>query len=229
MLAAFDDKLGIGAHVSLCNFTKEPLYILERCNVVALPSTGKGQYTYDVRKILRFSDPLSPCRVHNSQNLVPFVLFLGTPFPAIHCGRHISMVSEEGLPNVLLEALAMERPCVATAKYGMPEVHGCQIAIAGFLESYVFGPSGFWTMALLCYTAKFAEVIVDGETGYTFPSGDAVALADAIVRMSGKSAEERAAMAQAGKEMVFAEHDRVKQFGNILEIIKEKTKIALIR
>ena len=32
MLAAFDDKLGIGAHVSLCNFTKEPLYVFEQCN-----------------------------------------------------------------------------------------------------------------------------------------------------------------------------------------------------
>ena len=29
------------------------------------------------------------------------------------------------------------------------------MAIAGFLESYVFGPSGFWTIALLRYAAKF--------------------------------------------------------------------------
>ena len=33
--------------------------------------------------------------------------------------------------------------------------HGCQMAIAGFLESYVFGPSGFRTMAPLRYAAKF--------------------------------------------------------------------------
>ena len=32
--------------------------------------------------------------------------------------------------------------------------HGCQMAIARFLESYVFGPSGYWTMAPLCYAAK---------------------------------------------------------------------------
>ena len=32
--------------------------------------------------------------------------------------------------------------------------HGCQMAIAGFLGSYVFGPSGFWTMAPLRYAAK---------------------------------------------------------------------------
>ena len=93
MLAALVDELGIGAHVSLCNFTREPFYVFERCDMVALPSTGK-----------------------------------------------------EGLPNVLLEALAMEKPCVATAKYGMP------------------------------------EVVVNGETGYTFPSGDVGALADAIVK-----------------------------------------------
>ena len=36
---------------------------------------------------------------------------------------------------VLLEALAMEKPCVATHKYGMP------------------------------------EVVINGKTGYTFPSG----------------------------------------------------------
>ena len=29
------------------------------------------------------------------------------------------------------------------------------MAIAGFSESYVFGPSGFWTLAPLRYTAKF--------------------------------------------------------------------------
>ena len=33
--------------------------------------------------------------------------------------------------------------------------HGCQMAIARFYRSYVFGPSGFWTMAPLHYSAKF--------------------------------------------------------------------------
>ena len=37
--------------------------------------------------------------------------------------------------------------------------HGCQMAIARFLESYVFGPSGFWTMAPLCYAAKFDPLL----------------------------------------------------------------------
>ena len=58
-------------------------------------------------------------------------------------------------------------------------------------------------------------------------SGDVNALADAIVRIGGVSAEEQAAMAQTGKEMVFAEHDKVKQFEKILTIIKEKAKLAL--
>ena len=34
-------------------------------------------------------------------------------------------------------------------------LHGCQMAIAGFLESYVFCPSGFSTMAPLHCAAKF--------------------------------------------------------------------------
>jgi len=138
MLQGLITELGLQDHVSLCDFTKEPFYVFERCNVIALPSTGK-----------------------------------------------------EGLPNVLLEALAMEKPCVATAKYGMP------------------------------------EVVIDGKTGYCFPSGDVDALADAIVKIGGVSEEEQKAMARAGKEMVFAEHDKVKQFEMILEIIKEKARGVL--
>ena len=34
------------------------------------------------------------------------------------------------------------------------QVNGCQMAKAGFLESYVFGLLGFWTMAPLRYAAK---------------------------------------------------------------------------
>jgi len=138
MLQGLIAELGIEQNVSLCDFTKEPFYVFERCNVIALPSTGK-----------------------------------------------------EGLPNVLLEALAMEKPCVATNKYGMP------------------------------------EVVLDGKTGYVFPSGDVDALADAIVKIGGVSKEEQAKMAATGKEMVFAEHDKVKQFEKILEIIKAKARAAL--
>ena len=70
-------------------------------------------------------------------------------------------------------------------------------------------------------------MVIDGKTGYVFPSGDVDALADAIVKIGGVSAEEQAAMAKVGKEMVFAEHDKVKQFEKILEIIKEKARGAL--
>ncbi len=49
-------------------------------------------------------------------------------------------------------------------------------------------------------------MVIDGKTGYVFPSGDVDALADAIVKIGGVSAEAQAAMAKAGKEMVFAEH-----------------------
>ena len=43
-------------------------------------------------------------------------------------------------------------------------------------------------------------MVIDGKTGYVFPSGDVDALADAIVKIGGVSAEEQAAMAKAGKE-----------------------------
>jgi len=129
-------ELGIEKHVSLCEFTKQPFYVFERCDIIALPSTGK-----------------------------------------------------EGLPNVLLEALAMEKPCVATSKYGMP------------------------------------EVVVDGKTGYLFPSNDVDALAEAIMKIASMNPNERAAMGKAGKELVFAEHDKVQQFEKIHRIIKEKAEL----
>ena len=44
-----------------------------------------------------------------------------------------------------------------------------------------------------------------------FPSGDVDALADAIHKISGSSEAEQKAMAEMGKAMVFAEHDKLKQ------------------
>eukprot|EP00485_Elphidium_margaritaceum_P021092 CAMPEP_0202714406 /NCGR_PEP_ID=MMETSP1385-20130828/72028_1 /ASSEMBLY_ACC=CAM_ASM_000861 /TAXON_ID=933848 /ORGANISM="Elphidium margaritaceum" /LENGTH=408 /DNA_ID=CAMNT_0049375197 /DNA_START=30 /DNA_END=1256 /DNA_ORIENTATION=+ len=133
MLLGMIEELGLQKNAALYDFTKQPFYVFERCNLVALPSTGK-----------------------------------------------------EGLPNVLLEALAMEKPCVATRAYGMP------------------------------------EVVLDGQTGYCFPSGDVDALADAIMKIAGLSDAKQKEMAKRGKEMIFAEHDKAKQFEKILEIIKEK-------
>eukprot|EP00463_Aulacantha_scolymantha_P006701 TRINITY_DN897_c0_g1_i1.p1 TRINITY_DN897_c0_g1~~TRINITY_DN897_c0_g1_i1.p1 ORF type:complete len:165 (+),score=36.03 TRINITY_DN897_c0_g1_i1:280-774(+) len=69
MLEGKIEDLGLKDHATMYPFTKQPFYIYERCNVIALPSVGK-----------------------------------------------------EGLPNVLLEALAMEKPCVASRIYGCPEV-----------------------------------------------------------------------------------------------------------
>ena len=114
-----------------------------------------------------------PCsRATYSQWLVPPRVIWQEPFYVFERCDVVALpsIGKEGLPNVLLEALAMEKPCVATNKYGMP------------------------------------EVVIDGTTGYVFPSGDVDALADAIVKIGGVSAEEQAAMAKAGKEMVFAEH-----------------------
>ena len=91
---------------------------------------------------------------------------------------------------MLLEALAMEKPCVATRAYGMP------------------------------------EVVVDGETGYCFPSGDVEALADAIAKIATLEPEMRKGMAEKGKAVVFGEHDKVKQFEKILAIIQEKAAAA---
>jgi glycosyltransferase involved in cell wall biosynthesis len=139
MLQSKIDEYGLQNNAVLCEFTKEPFYVFERCNVIALPSTGK-----------------------------------------------------EGLPNVLLEALAMEKPCVATRAYGMP------------------------------------EVVVDGRTGYCFPSGDVNALADAIVKIASMSVEDQQQMARNGKELIFSEHDKAKQFEKILDVIQEKAAVALL-
>ena len=138
MLQSKIDEYGLQNNAVLCEFTKEPFYVFERCNVIALPSTGK-----------------------------------------------------EGLPNVLLEALAMEKPCVATRAYGMP------------------------------------EVVIDGKTGYCFPSGDVDALADAIVKIAGTSEEDQQTMARNGKDLIFSEDDKAKQFEKILDIIIEQANEAL--
>jgi len=120
-------------------------------------------------------------------------------FEAIHVVAMPSFL--EGLPNVLLEALAMETPCVASRIMGCP------------------------------------EVVVDGVTGYCFEAGDlkdeatwdkmAEGCADAIAKIAALDDAGRAAMAEAGKKMVFQEHDKVKTFQKILDVIQEKGAAAL--
>ena len=137
MLLGLIDDLGIKDHATIFDFTKEPFYVFERCDVIALPSVGK-----------------------------------------------------EGLPNVLLEALAMEKPCVATRSYGSP------------------------------------EVVVDGKTGFCFPSGDVDALAEALTKIATADKATNDAMAAEGKKLVFEGHDKVVQFEKILAIILEKAALA---
>ena len=137
MLLGLIDDLGIKDHATIFDFTKEPFYVFERCDVIALPSVGK-----------------------------------------------------EGLPNVLLEALAMEKPCVATRSYGSP------------------------------------EVVVDGKTGFCFPSGDVDALAEALTKIATADKATNDAMAAEGKKLVFEGHDKVVQFEKILATILEKAALA---
>ena len=59
------------------------------------------------------------------------------------------------------------------------------------------------------------------------PAHPSSALSATPLLCTGVSADEQAKMAKAGKEMVFAEHDKVKQFEKILEIIKEKARSTL--
>ena len=72
-------------------------------------------------------------------------------------GEYIFNIEVQGMS----EEDKIERNVSLVLRYHQPPQlnlkveHGCQMAIAGFLESYVFGPSGFWTMAPLRYAAKF--------------------------------------------------------------------------
>jgi glycosyltransferase involved in cell wall biosynthesis len=89
---------------------------------------------------------------------------------------------------------------------------------------------GLWLTILMYVTPSaygMAEVVIDGKTGYCFPSGDVDALADAICKIAGTSERIQKQMALAGKELIFTEHDKAKQFEKILEIIKEKAAKAL--
>ena len=64
-----------------------------------------------------------------------------------------SLIPTKLMTTLRYERLILRRNRGTSQKYSSE--HGCQIAIARFLESYVFGPSGFWTMAPLRYAAKF--------------------------------------------------------------------------
>eukprot|EP00929_Paragymnodinium_shiwhaense_P039249 TRINITY_DN2063_c0_g1_i1.p1 TRINITY_DN2063_c0_g1~~TRINITY_DN2063_c0_g1_i1.p1 ORF type:complete len:836 (-),score=264.67 TRINITY_DN2063_c0_g1_i1:162-2669(-) len=133
-------------HVSIYPFTKEPFYVFEACDCIALAS------------------------------------FL------------------EGLPNALLEALAMEKPCIASRIYGMPEV-------------VVDGKTGF------CFEAGDVK---DEATWDKMADG----CADALAKIAELDAAGRKKMADNGKALVFDGHDKVKCFQRILDLIQQRAKEA---
>ena len=141
--------LGLGSAVSIYPFTKEPFYVFEACDCIALAS------------------------------------FL------------------EGLPNALLEALAMEKPCVASRIYGMPEV-------------VVDGETGY------CFDAGDVK---DEATWDKMADG----CADAIAKIAALDEAGRTQMAANGKKLVFEGHDKVKCFQRILDLIQEKAKAAQVK
>jgi len=133
-------EMEITDRVSIYEFTKEPFYVIERCDVVAMPS------------------------------------FL------------------EGLPNVLLESLAMETPCVASRIMGCPEV-------------VVDGETGY------CFEAGDLK---DESTWDKMAQG----CADAIAKIYDLDEAGRKKFGDNGKKLVFELHDKDKCFQKILDVIQ---------
>jgi len=155
---------------------------------VHLLMVGEGELKEEIEALVKeldISDHVSICE------------FTKEPFYVFEACAVVAMPSFlEGLPNVLLEALAMETPCVASRIMGCP------------------------------------EVVVDGVTGYCFEVGvledtstwDAMAerCADALAKIAALDEDGRKKMAEAGKKMVFEEHDKVKTFQKMLDVIQAK-------
>jgi len=106
----------------------------------------------------------------------------------------------EGLPDVLLEALAMETPCIASRIMGLPEV-------------VIDGETGY------CFDAGDLK---DETTWDTMADG----CADAIANIAALDADARAEMAANGKRLVFEWHDKAKCFQTFLDLITFKGKMA---
>lgn len=64
------------------------------------------------------------------------------------------------------------------------------------------------------------ETIIDGETGWTYPVGDALALASAIEEVLMQPAEARR-RAEAGRKMVEEQYERGKVFDRFARLVKE--------
>ena len=94
---------------------------------------------------------------------------------------------KEGLPNVLLESLAMEVPVVASRLGGT------------------------------------AEVVLDGETGYTVPPGDKHRLRDALARLLADRPL-RARLGERGRRLMVERFERRAQFGRFWEYLEEAAR-----
>lgn len=153
---------------------------------------GEGELKEEIEKMVE---------TEGLQDAVSIYPFTKEPFYVFEACDCIALASFlEGLPNALLEALAMEKPCVASRIYGMPEV-------------VVDGKTGF------CFEAGK----VDDESTW-----DAMAdgCAEALAKIAALDAEGRSKMAANGKELVFDGHDKVKCFQRILDLIQDKAKEA---
>jgi glycosyltransferase involved in cell wall biosynthesis len=67
------------------------------------------------------------------------------------------------------------------------------------------------------------ETIVDGRTGWSYPAGDAAALARAMDEALGDPAEAKR-RARAGREMVVARYDRRVVFGRLEEVVRARLR-----
>eukprot|EP00927_Polykrikos_kofoidii_P002801 TRINITY_DN1111_c0_g1_i1.p1 TRINITY_DN1111_c0_g1~~TRINITY_DN1111_c0_g1_i1.p1 ORF type:complete len:396 (-),score=86.14 TRINITY_DN1111_c0_g1_i1:183-1370(-) len=153
---------------------------------------GEGELKEEIEKMVTDLDLLTAVSIY------PFTKEPFYVFEACDCIALASFL--EGLPNALLEALAMEKPCVASRIYGMPEV-------------VVDGVTGY------CFEAGAVD---DEGTWDKMADG----CADALAKIAALDAAGREKMAANGKALVFDGHDKVKCFQRILDLIQEKAQAA---
>lgn len=94
---------------------------------------------------------------------------------------------------MLLEALAMETPCVSSRIMGCPEVviDGETGELGGVRGLHHPTP----------HSTPHYDTAPHPHPGYCFEAGDSAGLADALVRIAEQTPEERTTMAANGKEL----------------------------
>lgn len=153
---------------------------------------GEGELKDEIEKMVTDMD------LTKNVTIYPFTKEPFYVFEACDCIALASFL--EGLPNALLEALAMEKPCVASRIYGMPEV-------------VIDGETGY------CFECGDVK---DEATWDKMAEG----CADAIAKIAELDEEGRKKMVDNGKKLVFDGHDKVKCFEKILTLIQDKAKEA---